>query len=97
MSEKTTVPNKGAVVLKFYATWCQPCKTIAPIIEEIKNETEGVDFLYVDADLDKELVQKYNIRGLPTVAFIRDGKIEDLLTGVQDKKTYQEHINLLLE
>ena len=91
------IPSKGAVVVKFYSKTCPPCAALKPKIEELKNETEGVDFLDVDINEERKLAEKYNISGVPAVLFIRDGKVEAQIFGNQFKQIYQEEINLLLE
>ena len=59
------------VVIDFYTNWCVPCKTIAPILEELQREYEGkVDIYKVDSDMEKELVKAFNVRSIPTLMFV---------------------------
>ncbi|RXG67305.1 Thioredoxin-2 [Armadillidium vulgare] len=60
------------VVVDFYATWCGPCKTIAPKIEALSKELENVVFLKVDVDDCEELSQRYKISCMPTFLFFRN-------------------------
>ena len=56
------------VVIDFYTNWCVPCKTRAPILEELQREYEGkVDIYKVDSDMEKELVKAFNVRSIPTL------------------------------
>ena len=91
------IPSKGNIVLKFGAEWCGPCKTIKPILEELKKENESVEFIDIDVDEHKELTAKYAVKGIPKIVFIRDGEIQSDLVGMQSKEVIQESINLLVE
>ncbi|KAH9833016.1 thioredoxin-like protein [Rhodofomes roseus] len=79
---KKAVSNEDKVVLvDFYADWCNPCKMLSPILENIATDPEvqtasgaGVDLVTVDTDTEMELAAEHNIRGLPTVVAFRDGK-----------------------
>lgn len=63
------------VVIDFYTNWCVPCKTIAPILEELQREYEGkVDIYKVDSDMEKELVKAFNVRSIPTLMFGSGGR-----------------------
>jgi thioredoxin 1 len=92
-----SIPAKGNVVVKFGADWCGPCRNLKPILEELKKENEGVDFIDINVDDDKDLSAKYGVRGIPAVFFIKDGEQKTSIVGLKDKREYQEHINLLLE
>jgi thioredoxin 1 len=53
-----SIPAKGNVVVKFGADWCGPCRNLKPILEELKKENEGVDFIDINVDDDKDLSAK---------------------------------------
>jgi len=81
-------------VLKFYGTWCQPCKLLDPIFEEIE-ENYDVDIKHVDVDDDAnaELMTEHSIRSLPTVVFLDDdGEIIETLVGTKKKREYTQII-----
>lgn len=68
------IPMTEAVVLDFFATWCGPCKTIAPMFEKLAAEFPSVTFLKVDVDqAGMELREKWSIRSVPTFVFLRKG------------------------
>lgn len=69
------------VVLDFYATWCGPCKTIGPKIEELAKEREDVIFLKVDVEECEDIVSKYEITNMPTFVFIKEGKVLEKFSG----------------
>ena len=63
-------------IIDFYADWCGPCKTVAPILEQLSNEYEGkVDIYKVDTEAERELSAMFQIRSIPSMLFIpKDGQ-----------------------
>ena len=68
------IPQTGCTVIDFFATWCGPCKHIAPKSEELSKLFPSVTFLKVDVDESQELTEAFNIRAMPTFVFLKDGK-----------------------
>lgn len=86
------------IVIDFSATWCGPCKKIAPIIEELASEYEGrVIIGKCDVDDNDELTSKYGIRNVPTVLFIKDGNVIDKNVGAAPKSDFVEKVEALLK
>jgi thioredoxin 1 len=79
-------------VFYFTADWCQPCKNIKPIINEINRDKFGLKFHMIDADIEQELVQRFKIQSLPTFIIINQGKEIQRLTGSQTKEKLQEFL-----
>ena len=80
-------------VLKFSASWCGPCKQLAPIFDQVKSEVFGVSFQDVDVDADSALAIKYNVRGVPTIVIEKDGQEVKRLVGMQQKPSLTSTIN----
>ena len=80
-------------VLKFSASWCGPCKQLAPIFDQVKSEVSGVSFQDVDVDADSALAIKYNVRGVPTIIIEKDGQEVKRLVGMQQKSVLTSTIN----
>jgi thioredoxin 1 len=68
------IPQKGAVVIDFFATWCGPCKRIAPAYERLAEALSSIVFLKVDVDESPELVNAFDVSSMPTFVFLKDGK-----------------------
>ncbi|MDD7080526.1 MAG: thioredoxin [Prevotella sp.] len=86
------------VVLDFSATWCGPCKKIAPIIEKLAGEYEGrVNIGKCDVDDNDELTSKFGIRNVPTVLFIKNGEVVDKHVGAALEKEFVEKIEAMLK
>jgi putative thioredoxin len=72
------------VLVDFWADWCQPCKMLAPVLEQLARESEGsVKIVKVNSDLEPQLSERYGVRALPTVKLFRHGEVVDEFTGVQ--------------
>ena len=86
------------VVVDFSATWCGPCKKIAPIIEKLAVEYQGrVNIGKCDVDDNEELTSKFGIRNVPTVIFIKNGEVVDKHVGAGPKSEFAEKIENLLK
>ena len=73
VSEQAEIPQQGAVVIDFFATWCGPCKRIAPTFEKLAEAFSNVTFLKVDVDEAPELVDAFGVQAMPTFVFLKDG------------------------
>ena len=72
----TKVVNDAAAVVDFSATWCGPCRMLAPVLEEISEQLAGkVNFYNVDVDDDPELAAGFSISSVPTVLLLKEGKV----------------------
>ena len=76
---------KGLVLLDFYATWCGPCKMLAPVLDEIGTELDDVKICKTDVDEAMALAGKFNVQSIPTVVLFRDGKVVDSFVGFRAK------------
>jgi thioredoxin-like negative regulator of GroEL len=72
-------------ILYFTAEWCNPCKKVRPIVEELNRESADIRFQIVDADSEVDLVKSFEVRSIPTFILIEDGKEIKRLSGAQTK------------
>ena len=74
------------VIVDFWATWCGPCRMLAPIIEELANELDGkVKVCKVNVDEEMELAVQYKVEVIPTLMVFKDGKLYKKAVGAMDK------------
>ena len=85
------------LVIDFWATWCGPCRMVAPIIEELANEYEGkVTIGKCDVEDADDIAAEFGIRNIPTIVFMKDGKILDKIVGAASKSKIEEKIKALI-
>lgn len=77
-------------LLYFTSSWCQPCKQLAPIMDEVANE---VPVRKVDIDNEPTLAQQYGVRSVPTIVLVENGNEKERLVGVQPKSSYIQMYN----
>ena len=95
--EEAVLKSDKPVLVDFWATWCGPCRTLGPIIEEISTEYEGrVVVGKVDVDNNQEFTAKYGVRNIPTVLMFKNGEVVGRQVGVASKKTYTDSLDSLL-
>ena len=84
--QKTVLEADAPVLVDFWAEWCQPCKVVAPVLDQLAREHTGVLLVAkVDTDRAPELSQRLAIRGIPTVILFRDGAEVGRVVGVDNK------------
>lgn len=92
--EFNSMDKSGVSVIDFNATWCGPCKMLAPVLEEISQELEGkAKFYAVDTDENPVLAHQFKIMSIPAVAVLKDGDLMDMNVGFVPKETLLEFIN----
>ena len=85
------------LVVDFWATWCGPCRLVAPIISELANEYDGKIVVgKCDVEENEDLAAEFGIRNIPTILFFKNGEVVDKLIGAQPKAKLDEKIKALL-
>jgi thioredoxin 1 len=82
-------------VKRYTASWCSPCKQLAPVFEQLQASFPNVTFETIDVDENKEAAQENFVTSIPTVIFEKDGLAKQRFTGVQPKSVYIDTINSL--
>lgn len=95
MYDKEVMDTDKKVLIDFWATWCGPCKMIAPIIEEIAKENPDVKVCKVNVDEEPELADAFKIQSIPTVVLIKDKEIVQSFVGFRQKEEIQKFISII--
>ncbi|OZC03522.1 thioredoxin [Rubricoccus marinus] len=95
--ESDVLNSDQPVLVDFWATWCGPCRTIAPTIEELATEYDGrAKVVKLDVDNNPLVAQQFSIRSIPSLLFFKDGKPVDQMVGVVPKKTLADKLDSLV-
>lgn len=91
---KQEVQNNQLVFVDFYATWCGPCKMMAPVIEDLATELEGkVKVVKVNVDEEPNLAREYQVSAIPTLVLIKNGTVVNRSMGFKPKAQIISLIN----
>jgi thioredoxin 1 len=80
------LPSKGYALIDFGATWCGPCKAIAPFFNSLKEKYPSIKFFKLDIDENQEMARKYKIESIPAFILFKDGLEEDRTVGANKVK-----------
>lgn len=93
-SFKDIIKGKIPVLVDFHATWCGPCQTMSPIIDQIKNQFGSqLRVLKIDVDKNQAASAKYKVRGVPTLLLFKEGEIVWRSSGLKSKRDLESIIN----
>ena len=94
--DQTLKQHAGVMMVDFWAEWCGPCKAIAPVLEDLARESAGrVTLAKVNVDENHGLAGRYGIRSIPTILFVKAGKVVDQVIGAVPKTKLKEKLDAL--
>jgi thioredoxin 1 len=84
--EEEVVNSSLPVIVDFFATWCGPCRMLAPVIEEIACERDDIKVCKIDVDEQEELAVMFSISAIPTLVVMKDGEVVNKIVGIKPKE-----------
>ena len=95
--DELVLNSDKAVMVDFYASWCAPCKMIAPYIDELSKELDGsAEVFKADIDKNESLCERFSINAVPTLLFFKNGKFIDRSVGVVPKSSIEDKIKAII-
>lgn len=91
--ENEVLKSDKKVLIDFWASWCGPCKMLAPIVDQIAEENPDIKVCKVNVDEEQELAMEFKVMSIPSLFVVEDGKIINQSVGVQSKSQILELLN----
>lgn len=92
--ESEVLNSDKVTVVDFFATWCNPCRALAPILETAKTELgDKVNVVKIDVDESEDIARKYGVMSIPTMVVIKNGKELDRMVGLLNKQAIIDRVN----
>lgn len=88
--QREVLESDRIVLLDFWASWCGPCKSLSPVIDEIAKEHPEIKVCKVNIDEEQELAEQFNIMSIPTLLIVKDSKVVNQSVGLRTKNQILE-------
>lgn len=93
--DEVVLGSELPVLVDFWASWCNPCKMLGPVIDEIADEVDGKALVCkVNIDEEQNLAQEYRVMSIPTLLYFKDGKVVNQMVGVRPKEELLDALEL---
>ena len=92
--DEALTTTEGVLMVEFWAEWCGPCRAVAPVLEDLASASGGkVTLAKVNVDEHPALAARFGVRSIPTILFVKDGKVRDQAVGALPKAALQKKLD----
>jgi len=96
--DQEVLKSPDVVMVDFWAVWCGPCRALAPVVEDIAKEYTGkLNVRKLNTDENVDVASRYQIMGIPTLLFFKNGQVVDKVVGVAPKNQIKEKIDAIMK
>jgi thioredoxin 1 len=88
----TLLKSENLLVVDFSASWCGPCRVVAPLVEQLAQEHQDIKVVKIDVDQDKPLAKRYEVRSIPAVLIFKNGELVENIVGVKPYEEFAEAV-----
>ncbi|HEX4961930.1 MAG TPA: thioredoxin [Thermoanaerobaculia bacterium] len=90
--ESEVLKSNKPVLVDFWATWCGPCRAVAPVLDQIAEENDGILIAKLNVDEQQQIAYQYQVSSIPTFILFKDGKMADRMMGLVPKAAFDSFI-----
>ncbi len=92
--QQEVLNSANPVFVDFWAEWCDPCRSVSPVVEDLSKEYgDKIDFVKINVDDNGEIAQKFNVLSIPTLAIFKDGEVVAQKVGAATKESFKTMID----